>query len=399
MIHTNAARSQPGKVLLRRARPGLKVALFFVCLLLLSSVLVFLVERHRGGFDSYFDSLWWTIVTISTVGYGDRVPNSVAGRLVAIATMMVGVGMMGIMTGRVASFLMERQMKAEKGLLNYRNLKGHFIICGWKQEMDDVLQAILANNPEVSPESVVLINKAPQEEVDAVRTDPRYEGINFVHGDLMEERDLIRAGIKGAAKVLVLADYYTPGNLQQLDSKTVMAVMTIKNLNRRAYVCAELLDTKFEKYLQLSHCEEVLLSRDFSRAMLASASSGTGLTHVIRELLGKDEGGWIETRDVPDSHIGKSYGELRDYFGDLAGAQLIGLLENTGNINDRKREALSEAQKNPDISKLIPDLKSIKTLESNKPIINPPSDYPVTRYSRGIVIRGMARTQPAGQNA
>jgi voltage-gated potassium channel len=391
------SRSKNLRRLLRRSGPGLKVVLLFLAVLFLSSLLVFAIEYRRGGgFDSYFDSLWWTVVTISTVGYGDRVPDSVPGRLVAIATMMVGVAMMGVVTGRVASFLMERQMKAEKGLLNLQHMKNHFLICGWKQEMNDVLQAILANNPDVPPEEVVLLNKAPQEEVDAVRSDPRFDGILTVHGDPMEERDLLRAGIRSAAKVLILADFYTPGNLQQLDSKTVMAVMTIKNLNRRAYVCAELLDTKFEKYLQLSHCEEVLLSRDFSRAMLASASSGTGLTHVVRELLGKDDGGWIETLAVPSSHVGRSYGELKLLLEKQRGAQLIGLLENTGNINDRKREALADAQKNPDISKLIPDLKAIKDLEANKPVINPPSDYPVSAYSRGIVIRGIARTQGAG---
>lgn len=375
---------------------GLRFISVFIGVLLLSSALVFMAEKRNGGFDSYFDSLWWTIVTISTVGYGDRVPNTVAGRLVAIATMFVGVATMWVVTGRVASFILERQMKAEKGLLGFQGMKGHFIICGWKQEMNEVLQAILASNPDVRSDDVVLLNKAPQEEVDAVRNDARFEGVRTVHGDFMEERDLQRAGIRRAAKVLVLADYHTPGNLQQLDSKTVMAVMTIKSLNRRAYVCAELLDTKFEKYLQLSHCEEILLSRDFSRAMLASASSGTGLTHVIRELLGKDEGGWVETQAVPQELIGKSYGELKQHFEKRDGAQLIGLLENTGNLNDRKREALAAAQKNPDMSKLIPDLKAIKSLAANRPVINPPSDYTVHHYSRGIVIRGMSPVPTAG---
>jgi voltage-gated potassium channel len=375
--------------MLRKSGPGLKVAVFFLSVLLFGSLLVFVLERNRNaGFSSFFDSLWWAIVTVSTVGYGDRVPQSVAGKAVAVGTMFLGVAMMGVITGRIASFLMERQMKEEKGLLSFRSMKGHFIICGWKQEMNNVLQAILTSNPGLTPSGVVLINKAPEEEVNAVRSDPRFKEIKTVYGDFIEERDLMRAGIRKAARVLVLADYYTPGNLQQLDSKTVMAVMTIKNLNRRAYVCAELLDTTFAKYLQLSHCEEILFSRDFSRAMLASASSGTGLTHVIRDLLVKEEGGWIETRKVPESFVGKTFHELREHYYGTIGAQLIGLLENTGNINDRKREALIEAQKNPDISKLVPELKSIKTLAANKPVINPARDYIVDRYARAIVVRG-----------
>jgi voltage-gated potassium channel len=379
--------------LLRRSGPGLKVALFFLCVLILSSILVFVIERDRNaGFGSFFDSLWWTVVTVSTVGYGDRVPLSVAGKAVAAGTMFLGVAMMAVVTGRIASFLMERQMKQEKGLLSFHSMRNHFIICGWKQEMNSVLQAILANNPGITPSQVVLINKAPEEDVNAVRSDPRFREIRTIHGDFIEERDLVRAGIRKAARVLVLADYYTPGNLQQLDSKTVMAVMTIKNLNRRAYVCAELLEPTFAKYLQLSHCEEILFARDFSRAMLASASSGTGLTHVIRDLLVKEEGGWIETRKVPKPFVGKTFHDLREHYYSTIGAQLIGLLENTGNINDRKREALIEAQKNPDISKLVPELKSIKTLAANKPVINPDRNYVIDRYARAIVVRGPSAT-------
>lgn len=374
----------------RRAGTGFTIVLFLVAVLLTSAALVYLAERpSNSGFASFFDSVWWTIVTVATVGYGDRVPETLSGRIVAMVTMFVGVAMMGLVTGRIASFLMERQMKEEKGLLSYEGMKGHFIICGWKQEMHSVLGAILANNPGIGPEDVVLINKAPSEETASVRSEARFEGLKFVFGDFIEERDLLRAGIRGASRVLVLADYYTPGNLQQLDSKTVLAVMTIKNLNRRAYVCAELLDTKFEKYLQLSHCEEMLLSRDFSRSMLASAAAGTGLTHVIQELLSKDTGGWIETCAFPGQFVGRTYGELRRHIEQAnAGAQLIGVLENTGNITERKREALHEVQHNPDIASAVPELMAIKTIRANKPVINPPPDYVLGRYARAIIVRG-----------
>lgn len=375
-------------VLYLRTSPGIKVAVFFTAVVLLSSAVVLVIERGRDGdFVSFFDSFWWTIVTISTVGYGERVPDSVAGRAVALLTIVFGMALMGTVTGRIASFLMERQMKMEQGLLDHTKLKGHFIICGWKREMNRVLYNILENNPTLSPLEIVLLSKAPVEETNTVRNDPHLKGIKLVNGDFIEERDLKRAGIRGAARILVLADYYSQGEIQQIDSKTVMAVMSVKNLNRRAYVCAELLDTKFIKYLHLSHCDEILLSRDFSRAMLASASQGTGLSHVVSALL-SEENAHIRTESFPDSFVGKSYGELREHFWNSSRAQLIGLLQNTGNIMSRKREALREAQKNPDISSLIPDLKEVKSLSANEPVINPPESYRIPHYTRGIVIGG-----------
>lgn len=379
-----------------RTNPGIKIVLFFAAVILVSSLVVFVVERRTNdGFVTFFDSLWWTIVTISTVGYGERLPYTVFGRLVAIGTIFLGVAMMGAVTGRIASFLMERQMKEEKGLLDHSGLRGHFIICGWKREMNQVLYEVLATNPELDPSDIVLMNKAVQDEVDTVRNDPRLKGIMYVNGDFIEERDLLRAGVRNASRILVLADYLTEGDLQQIDSKTVMAVMSIKNLNRKAYVCAELLDTKFEKYLRLSHCDEVLLSRDFSRSMLASASSGTGLSHVVKSLVSKQSATRIETVPLPENLIGKTYAELKSHFGAQPRMQLIGLLENTGNLTLRKRQALRDAQKNPDISTLIPDLRGIKTLTANDPIINPPDAYELKRYSRAVAIVGTTVAEAA----
>ena len=366
---------------------GLKVVLFFSAIILLSSLVVFAIERKTNeGFVTFFDSLWWTIVTISTVGYGDRLPLSLTGRIIAIITIFVGMGIMGTVTGRIASFLMERQMKEERGLLDYSTMKGHFVVCGWKREMNRVLHEILKSNPDLSPLEIVLINSATRDQINTLRKDTELKGLKFVSGNFFEELEMIRAGVKGAARVLVLADYLTEGDMQQVDSKTVMTVMTIKNLNKKAYVCAELLDTKFEKYLKLSHCDEILLAREFSRSMLASASSGTGLSHVVRSLISGESGADITTASYPNSFVGRTFQELRTYYYTKHNAQLIGMLENTGNLLVRKREALKEAQMNPDISKLIPDLRSVKTISANDPIINPPRDYIVNKYSRAIII-------------
>ncbi|MBD3392188.1 MAG: transporter [Chitinivibrionales bacterium] len=377
---------------------GLKVVLFFAGVILLSSVVVFVIERRTNdGFVSFFDSIWWTIVTISTVGYGERVPASTWGRVAALVTIFLGMGVMGTVTGRIASFLMERQMKEENGLLDHAGLKGHFIVCGWKREMNHVLYEILAANQDINPLEILLLNKAGSDEINAVRSDPELKGIKFVNGDFTEERDLRRAGIRGAKRVLVLADDLNAGDLQQIDSTTVMAVMLIKNLNRRAYVCAELLEEKFEKYLRLSHCDEILLSRNFSRSMLASAATGTGLSHVVGALLGGEAGVVITTRPVPEQFVGKTYGELHEHLEkEKENLQLIGLLENTGNITARKQEALREAQKNPDISKIIPELKGVKTLTANDPVINPPWDYPVQKYAKAVVIAGSYVAQAQG---
>ncbi|MGD9202293.1 MAG: potassium channel family protein, partial [Chitinispirillia bacterium] len=169
---------------------GFKIFLFFFSLILLSSLTVYLIERKiNEGFLSFFDSLWWTIVTVSTVGYGDRLPISFWGRAIAIITIFVGIGITGTVTGRIASFLMEKQMKEEKGLSDFTNLKGHFIVCGWKREMNRILYEILLNNQEISPMEIVLLNKASIDDNNALRNDPKLKGIKYINGNPVEEKE------------------------------------------------------------------------------------------------------------------------------------------------------------------------------------------------------------------
>ena len=83
--------------------------------------------------------------------------------------------------------------------------------------------------------------------------------------------------------------------------------------------------------------------------------------------------------------IGKPFSELSDHF-KLKKAILIGVLENTGNVFKMKKQAINEAQKNADISKIVQKLKETKELKSNHPVLNPDSNYIIQKNSAAILI-------------
>jgi len=333
------------------------------------------------------DSVWWSLVTSTTVGYGDYFPKSFTGRLIGVLMMFFGISLVGVVTGNIASLLVEKQLKEDRGLKEIK-LKNHFIICGWKRDMGNVLKGIMEKNKQFLPSEIVLLNTAPPDEIEHLRSEKEFEQIRYLNGDYVDERILNKANLKHAKKILVLADRMVTGSVQEVDSRTVMSIITIKSMSKTTYTCAELLDSKFERYLKFSNCDEIILSSEYNRALIANASAGSGISHVISELLNVNADVSINTLDIPETFIGKQYEELSDYYKSKNRSVLIGILENTGNFYSRKKEAIKEAQKTPDISKLVDNLKVVKELTANQPVINPFPTYELKKYSKAIIIEG-----------
>ncbi len=87
-----------------------KVLVFFSSVLVLATIigsLMFIVEGPENGFTSIPTSIYWSIVTITTVGYGDITPHTIIGKFLAAATMLIGYSIIavptGILTAEIAS--------------------------------------------------------------------------------------------------------------------------------------------------------------------------------------------------------------------------------------------------------------------------------------------------------
>ncbi|WP_406171822.1 potassium channel family protein [Streptomyces sp. NBC_00996] len=93
-----------------RLRLGTYVAACTALLLFLSSLTILDVERRNpdATITSFGDALWWSVTTVTTVGYGDLYPTTTEGRLIAIALMVGGIALAGLVTATLASWFMDR---------------------------------------------------------------------------------------------------------------------------------------------------------------------------------------------------------------------------------------------------------------------------------------------------
>lgn len=85
---------------------------------------VFVVERDTGTgqFETFGDALWWSLVTLSTVGYGDISPTTTGGRIGAVVLMLVGIAFLGTVAGTLASVFVadeEQEDESEIGKLRH----------------------------------------------------------------------------------------------------------------------------------------------------------------------------------------------------------------------------------------------------------------------------------------
>ena len=349
--------------------------------------MIIIVYRYEAGvsMEGMGDSFWNFLIAF-VAGYYDICVVTPIGRFCSFVILISGILVFSTLTGKIASMFTEAQMKKDKGLAKLKNLSHHFIICGYKADFEKILESVLDTNDDLTPDQIVLINEAPSENMESLREDIRFKGINYVAGDFSDETTLKRAKVELAERALVISDQSQKLSQLETDSKTVLAVLTMTSLNPDLYIAAELIDSKFKRHLELAHCDEIILANDYERKLIVSASSGVGMSQIITELVSSESETGIFMEEIPLSFVGKTYGEYRATRKE--DAVLIGLLENTGNFHQRRTEALREAQKTPNIKKIVANLKKIKELKSNDPVIAPSASYIIKPNSRAIFIKG-----------
>ena len=67
----------------------------------LGAIIISIIEP--GSFNNFKNSLWWTIVTMTTVGYGDMAPTTELGRFLAVIIMLFGICLIAVVTGTISS--------------------------------------------------------------------------------------------------------------------------------------------------------------------------------------------------------------------------------------------------------------------------------------------------------
>ena len=275
----------------------------------LMGVIVALVLVGAGGLTffeedrAFQDALWWAIVTLTTVGFGDISPVTLGGRMIGVVLMFFGIGVLGTFTATVASAFVQQRQRKDRGMDDC-DLDGHIILCGWNDRAKEILKDLRADSRSAATAIALVAD---------VETNPAGddEHLHFVRGTETED-DLMRAGIKRAATVVLVGD--RSQDYRARDATAVLAVLTVKSLNPSAYVIVELAGEENVPHCRHAKADEIIVSADLCSRVISTATLDHGISKVLHELLSAQVGHDLMTHPVPDGYGGQSF---IDVFSDL----------------------------------------------------------------------------------
>lgn len=195
---------------------------------------------------SFLDSLYWTIISMTTIGYGDITPQTTYGRFLAIAIALTGIGVYSTLASLMISYIVDTNIAKFQGLLSMKK-KDHIVIIGWNEASKECLDELRANNIK---EDVVIVSESS------------VYGHDYVMGELDDKEVLNKAGIDKAKYVIISTND---------DSKTILITLIVRQLNPRATIIVKCIKDDNFDLLKHSGADFVILSEGFAGRLMASS--------------------------------------------------------------------------------------------------------------------------------
>ncbi len=291
---------------------GFQYLLYFTALVVIGSTGFYIIG---GESWSIIDSIYMTIITISTVGFSEVHLLSQTGKIWTIIVIIFGVGGFASIIYELGNELIQLKNYRSRTMRNkIAKLKSHYIICGYGR-MGAVIAAEL--HKKQIPFVIVELNEAKINKI---------QEMNFIHihNDATMDDTLIDAGIKNCKGIVVVLDN---------DQDNLFVTMSARNLNNEAYIISRCSVKETGQKLKRAGANKVvnpyttgghrmseLLIRPYVEdAVTIETLENTSIDFLLEEF-SIDKFNSIKGKTVSDSKIRETYGLL-----------VVGIIDNKGN--------------------------------------------------------------------
>ncbi|AQQ55099.1 hypothetical protein B0X71_11215 [Planococcus lenghuensis] len=248
---------------------------FTAAFYVISAFIIYLIEPQT--FHNPFIGFWWVMTTVTTIGFGDYAPVTVPGMVFAMFLYLSGIGLIGVIIGKVVDlYALYGRMRME-GKFDYKG-KNHFVIIGWSQKALKTAEEILSSHG--SQKEVVLIDNLPNSPYS-------HDRFHYIRGNPTENGILKKAGVTKANSVSVFATADQDEVLA--DGKTLLIVSAIEKYaveqNVQIYTIVEIVHEKHIGMFEHARVDEFVLSNEAFPHLMAKTILHHGSSQLFMQLL------------------------------------------------------------------------------------------------------------------
>lgn len=226
-------------------------AVFF---LLLALIPYFEKNAPNASIRSLFDSFWFSIVTLTTVGYGDFYPVTTGGKILGLVLILFSLGLLSYLIGKITNIL---QVSMEKKKLGHygTKFKDHVVIIGW-----DRFGKLIAEQITQAGHNLAIISD-DRNHIDLIR-EHFDTGTTFaVFGDLSAQDTLEKAGVERASSILLHFEE---------DSQALVYLINLRRQYPHLNVVVSLENAQLKETMYNAGATYVVSEKDISSKLIAS---------------------------------------------------------------------------------------------------------------------------------
>ena len=290
-----------------------RLVLATVALWLVGAFALYRAERRANpAYGSYLDALW-NVGLMLFSGLEDA-PTTVAGRLVAMVLIIIGVALVAFLTASLASFLVERYLRRRE--VSEFTMEDHLILCNWAPRGLEWIREVHSKIIQGQKRPVVIIHDSPEEiDLPDKLEEAAFSEVYIVKGDPNNDVILRRAKVQQAYSVVVLAD---DREGKHADGKTILTCIAVRAICKGEHqpnLAVECRNPANRHHLKRAGADEIISSEELGLRLLARASLFHGMTQVYQELLtvGRDANE-LYLVEAPEDLVGKDFAEASGLF-------------------------------------------------------------------------------------
>ena len=264
----------------------LTLAIMFMMAVIFGSTIIFIYEGAgiNPNIETYFDAVYWSVITISTVGFGDISPITIQGRVATLFLVIGGMAVIAFSTSIVTTALSEKLavLKEEKVMGEANSFKDFVIICGYGR-----MGKVLAEELQKIKQKFIIIDKD-----DETFSHAQSQHFLSIQGDATDSSLLQSVGINnGATTITALTDN---------DAVNLSIILTARSQNPNINIIARATDENSKSKMLLAGANQVILSNEITALVAAEYIGQPVAFEAIDDILLENEGAIMDEVEILD---------------------------------------------------------------------------------------------------